>query len=120
VHAAEEMGSPVVTVSAHLTVELDRTDELPDDIHTTALAPLHGEAGCLRIHVHRSAERPHQFVPDETSTDEDTLTTGHRQAPHRAAWRQVAERSVVSGGHVNTFDTAAYPLDIPERPEHLT
>jgi autoinducer 2-degrading protein len=108
----------VFTVIVNLTVKPDRIDEFLDGIHINALATLHDEPGCLRFDVHRSTERPDQFVLYEIYTDEDAFFTAHRQAPHYAAWRQVAERCVVPGGHVNTFATPAFPLDIPERPEH--
>jgi autoinducer 2-degrading protein len=100
------------TVLVHLTVHPDRIAEFLEGIHTNSRASLRDEPGCLRFDVHRRLDDPHRFVLHEVYTDEDAFHVAHREAPHYAAWRQVAARCVVEGGHVNTFAKPAFPEDI--------
>jgi len=100
------------TVLVHLTIRPDHIEEFLDGIRTNARASLREEPGCLRFDVHRLADDPHRFVLHEVYADEDAFRTTHREAPHYAAWRDVAARCVVDGGHHNTFATPAFPEDI--------
>jgi autoinducer 2-degrading protein len=102
------------TVIVNLTVRPDRVDEFLDGIRANALATLRGEPGCLRFDVHRSTEQPNQFLLYEIYTSPGAFYTEHRNAPHYAAWREVAARCVEPGGHVNTFAVPVFPEDVPE------
>jgi autoinducer 2-degrading protein len=104
------------TVVVALTVRPGKVEEFLTGIRTNARASLREEPGCLRFDVHCSVEDPHNYVLYELYRDAEAFHTGHRQAPHYAAWQQVAARCVVEGGHVNTFATPAFPSDIPENP----
>lgn len=104
------------TVIVDLTVRPDRLEEFLDGIRGNARATLRDEPGCLRFDVHRRLDDPRRFVLHEIYADADAFHVAHRQAPHYAAWRAVAERCVEPGGHVNTFATPAFPHDVPENP----
>jgi (4S)-4-hydroxy-5-phosphonooxypentane-2,3-dione isomerase len=105
------------TVLVKLTVRPDHIEEFLEGIHVNARASLRDEPGCLRFDVHRSTDDPHHFVLYEIYTDEEAFRVAHRQAPHYAAWRDVASRCVAPGGHVNTFAAPVFPDDIPENPD---
>lgn len=100
------------TVLVDLTVRPDRIEEFLDGIRTNSRASLRDEPGCLRFDVHRLVDEPHRFVLHEVYADEDAFRIAHREAPHYAAWRDVAASCVVDGGHANTFATPAFPEDI--------
>ncbi|MFD7076152.1 putative quinol monooxygenase [Nocardioides sp. NPDC057577] len=100
------------TVLVDLTVRPERVEEFLDGIRVNSRASLRDEPGCLRFDVHRRADDPHRFVLHEVYTDEDAFRRAHREAPHYAVWRAVADRCVVEGGHVNTYATPAFPEDL--------
>jgi autoinducer 2-degrading protein len=102
------------TVIVTLQVRPDRIDEFLRGIRANARASLRDEPGCLRFDVHRSAEDAHRFLLYEIYADEVAFREAHRTAPHYAAWRAVADRCVVEGGHVNTFAAPVFPDDLPE------
>jgi autoinducer 2-degrading protein len=100
------------TVLVDLTVRPDRIEEFIDAIGENSRASLRDEPGCLRFDVHRRLDDPHRFVLHEVYTDEEAFRVAHREAPHYAAWREVAARCVVEDGHVNTFAVPVFPDDI--------
>ncbi|MGY0390702.1 putative quinol monooxygenase [Nocardioides sp. WG-D5] len=100
------------TILVDLTVRPDRIEEFLDGIRENSRASLHDEPGCLRFDVHRRLDDPHRFVLHEVYTDEDAFRVAHREAPHYAAWRGVADRCVVDGGHINTYARPAFPEDL--------
>ena len=104
------------TVMVTLTVKPDHLGEFIEGIRINAEASLRDEPGCLRFDVHRSAERGNVFHLYEIYSDEDAFYQAHRQAPHYAAWRAVAERCLEQNGQLNTFAKPAFPEDIPEAP----
>jgi autoinducer 2-degrading protein len=104
------------TVIVDLSVRAKRVEEFLAGIHENARASLRDEAGCLRFDVHRRIDDPSRFVLHELYTDADAFYIAHRQAPHYATWRAVAERCVEPGGQVNTFASPAFPDDVPENP----
>ncbi|WP_448638739.1 putative quinol monooxygenase [Geodermatophilus sp. URMC 63] len=67
----------------------------------TAEASVRDEPGCLRFEVCQVAGRPDSFVLSELYADDAALDAHHR-TPHAAAWRRVAERTVVPGSEVDT------------------
>jgi autoinducer 2-degrading protein len=102
------------TVIVNLTVRPEFLEEFIAGIHSNARASLRDEPGCLRFDVHQSTDKPHEFVLYEIYADAHAFYVAHRQAPHYAAWRTVANRCVQPGGHRNTFAEPAFPEDIPE------
>jgi autoinducer 2-degrading protein len=104
------------TVLVTLHVRPETLDEFVEGIGVNARASLRDEPGCLRFDVHQQVDDPHRFVLHEIYTDEDAFYVDHRAAPHYAAWRDVAARCILPGGHVNTFCTPLFPQDVPERP----
>lgn len=102
------------TVIVSLDVVPERVDEFLEGLHRNARATLADEPGCVRFDIHRSADDPFRFLLYELYTSEHAFYEEHRKAPHYAAWRQVSERCVVPGSHVNTFATPVFPEDIPE------
>jgi autoinducer 2-degrading protein len=104
----------VFVVLVDLTVRPLLLEQFLEGIRANARASLAEEPGCLRFDVHRSADDPHRFLLYELYTDADAFYVAHRQAPHYATWREVADRCVEPGGHRNTFATPAFPDDIPE------
>jgi autoinducer 2-degrading protein len=101
-------------VVVDLAVRPDHLDEFVEGIRVNSRASLRDEPGCLRFDVLRDVEDPRRFVLYEIYTDEDAFRVAHRQAPHYAAWRQVAERCVEPGGHVNTFAVPVFPDELLE------
>ena len=101
------------TVIVNLTVHPDRVEEFLDGIRANSRASLRDEPGCLRFDVHRSTEEPNRFVLHEIYASAEAFYVDHRQAPHYAAWRAVAERCLEPGGHLNTFAEPAFPDDVP-------
>jgi autoinducer 2-degrading protein len=106
------------TVVVDLVVRPERLEEFLAGIHANAVASLRDEPGCLRFDVHRSTEQPNRFLLYEIYADPDAFYVAHREAPHYAAWREVAAGCLVEGGHVNTFAVPAFPEDIPENPAY--
>jgi autoinducer 2-degrading protein len=104
----------VFVVLVDLTVRPERLEEFLAGIRANARASLSEEPGCLRFDVHRSADDPHRFLLYELYADPDAFYVAHRQAPHYTTWREVADRCVAPGGHLNTFATPAFPDDILE------
>lgn len=102
------------TVIVTLDVVPDCLDEFLAGLHQNARATLADEPGCLRFDVHRATDNPFRFVLYELYSSEHAFSEEHRQAPHYAAWRLVADRCVVPGSHVNTFATPVFPEEIPE------
>lgn len=100
------------TVLVDLTVRPDCVEEFLDGIRANSRASLRDEPGCLRFDVHRRVDDPNRFVLHEVYADEDAFRLAHREAPHYAVWREVADRCVVEGGHVSTFATPAFPEDL--------
>jgi autoinducer 2-degrading protein len=95
-------------VVVNLKVRRDRLDEFHDGIRANAASSLADEEGCLRFDVLRVSGTEDEFRLYELYADERAFTEGHRNAPHFARWRQVAERCLVQGGQVTTL---CRPLD---------
>ena len=102
------------TVLVHLEVRPEALAAFVDGIGENARASLRDEPGCLRFDVHQQVDHPHRFVLYEIYTDESAFYEAHRSTAHYAAWQEVAARSLVPGGHVNTFCTPLFPDDVPE------
>jgi len=102
------------TVMVSLRVKPDELQTFVAGIAANSRASLRDEPGCLRFDVHRSVEDPHHFLLYEIYTDDQAFYAAHRHAPHYAAWREILDRCVQPGGHVNTFAAPMFPLDIPE------
>jgi len=102
------------TVFVDLTVREDLVEEFVTGIGVNAAASLRDEPGCLRFDVHRSTERPNEFLLYELYSDEDAFYIAHRESPHYAEWQRVAAKCVAPGGHVNTFAQPVFPEAIPE------
>ena len=91
------------TVLVALAVRPERLDEFVDGIRANARASLRDEPGCLRFDVHQQVADPTRFLLHEIYADEASFTDAHRSAPHYTVWREVADRCVLPGTHVNTF-----------------
>jgi len=102
------------TVLVDLQVRPDRLAAFVEGIRANARASLRDEPGCLRFDVHQRVDDSNQSVTSEIYTDERAFYEAHRSTPHYAAWRMIAARCVVPGGHVNTFCTPLFPEDVPE------
>jgi len=102
------------TVLVNLQVRPELREEFLAGIRVNALASVRDEPGCLRFDVHQVVDDPSKFILYELYTDANAFYEAHRSAPHYAEWRQVSERCVYPGGHVNTFGTPAFPGDIAE------
>lgn len=92
------------TLFVTVDVRDDKIDEFLDAITTNAAASLRDEPGCLVFDVHRDNETPTRFYFYEIYTDEDAFHTGHRGAPHYAAWQDAAKVCLVDGANP-TFAT---------------
>lgn len=101
-------------VIVNLQVRPELREEFLAGVRVNALASVRDEPGCLRFDVHQRADDPNNFILYELYTDKGAFYEAHRSAPHYQEWRQVSERCVYPGGHVNTFGTPAFPGDIPE------
>ncbi len=86
-----------------LRVKPERREEFLRAAEEDSRGSREDEPGCLRFDVHQQVANPTRFLLHEIYTDEDAFYRAHRSAPHYAAWRQVAERCVVPGSHVNTY-----------------
>jgi autoinducer 2-degrading protein len=102
------------TVIVNLQVRPELREEFLVGIRLNALASVRDEPGCLRFDVHQSTDDPNRFVLYELYRDEAAFYEAHRSAPHYKQWRQVSEKCVNPGGHVNNFATPAFPEDIAE------
>ncbi len=91
------------TVLVALAVRRERLDEFVAGLRADAQASLRNEPGCLRFDVHQQVADPTRFLLHEVYADEAAFYEQHRSAPHYTAWREVADRCVVPGSHVNTF-----------------
>lgn len=91
------------TVLGALAVRRERLDEFVEGIRATAQASLRDEPGCLRFDVHQEVADPTRFLLHEIYVDEASFADTHRSTPHHAAWREVAQRCVLPGTHVNTY-----------------
>ena len=91
------------TVLVGLAVRPERLDDFVAGIRANARASLRDEPGCLRFDVHQQVADPTRFLLHEIYADEAAFHQQHRSAPHYAAWREVADRCVLPGTHVNTF-----------------
>ena len=80
-------------------VRPDRRAEFLAAIAANAEASVRDEPGCLRFDVCSVESDPDRFVFYELYADAGAFAA-HRAAPHFAAWREAAERTVVS--QVNT------------------
>ena len=76
-------------------------EEFLAGVAATAEAAVRDEPGCLRIEVCEVAGEPDAFVVSGLYAD-DAAYAAHGRTPHAAAWRQVAERTVVPGSEVDT------------------
>jgi len=82
-----------------MEVRPERREEFLAAIAANAEASVRDEPGCLRFDVSSVEGDPHHFFLYELYTDADAFEA-HRAAPHFAAWREVADRVLVS--QVNT------------------
>ena len=78
-----------------------RREEFLAGVTATAEAAVRDEPGCLRVEVCEVAGEPDAFVVSGLYTD-DAAYAAHRRTAHAAAWRRVAERTVVPGSEVDT------------------
>ncbi len=85
----------------HVRVRPGRREEFLTGISATAEASVRDEPGCLRFEVCQVADEPHSFVLSELYND-GAAFDAHRRTPHAAAWRRIAERTVVPGSEVDT------------------
>ncbi len=85
----------------HVRVRPGRREEFLTGISATAEASVRDEPGCLRFEVCQVADEPDCFVLSELYTD-GAAFDAHRRTPHAAAWRRIAERTVVPGSEVDT------------------
>ena len=85
----------------HVRVRPGRREEFLTGISAAAEASVRDEPGCLRVEVCQVTGEPDSFVLSELYTD-DAAFDAHRRTPHAAAWRRVAERTVVPGSAVDT------------------
>jgi autoinducer 2-degrading protein len=96
-------------------VTIDARPETIDDftagLHANAAAT-RAEPGCLRFDVLRAKDDPHRFILYELYADEDAFFTGHRQAAHYPAWRELCDRCVQPSGRRNTYA-------VPDRPDEM-
>ena len=86
----------------HLQVDPARRDEFLDAIRANAEASVRDEPGCHRFDVSAVEGDDTRFVLYELYDDAEAFEA-HKRAPHFAAWRQVADRVLVS--QVNTRGT---------------
>ena len=87
------------SLMVQVEVRPERRDEFLAAISANAEASVRDEPGCLRFDVCSVESDPSRFVFYELYADADA-SGAHRAAPHFAAWRQVADRAVVS--QINT------------------
>lgn len=91
------------TVLVEIRVRDGHLEEFLEGICANAAASLRDEPGCLRFDVHQVRDDPHRVVLHEVYRDREAFEVEHRRAPHYAAWREVARRTVVEGSHRNTY-----------------
>jgi (4S)-4-hydroxy-5-phosphonooxypentane-2,3-dione isomerase len=77
----------------------ERRDEFLAAIADNAAASVRDEPGCHRFDVCSVESDPSRFVFYELYADADAFAA-HRAAPHFTAWREAADRTLVS--QVNT------------------
>ena len=85
-----------------LEVRPEDRDEFLTAITTNAAASVRDEPGCHRFDVSAVEGDDNRFVLYELYDDAEAFEA-HKRAPHFAAWRQVADRVLVS--QVNTRGT---------------
>lgn len=83
-------------VWATVTVREDALEDFLAGIAADARDSLANEPGCLGFTVNRHADDPLRFSFHEVYADREAFEAGHQGAPHFAAWREVAERTVTS------------------------
>jgi (4S)-4-hydroxy-5-phosphonooxypentane-2,3-dione isomerase len=90
------------SLTVHLQVRPEDRDEFLAAITTNAEASVRDEAGCRRFDVTAVEGDDNRFLLHEVYDDAEAFEA-HKQAPHFAAWRQVADRVLTS--QVNTRGT---------------
>jgi len=87
------------SLMVQLEVRPEDRDEFLAAITTNAQASVRDEPGCHRFDVSAVEGDDNRFVLYELYDDAEAFEA-HKRAPHFAAWRQVADRVLVS--QVNT------------------
>ncbi len=87
------------SLMVQVQVRPERREEFLAAIAENAEASVREEPGCLRFDVCSVESDPNRFLFYELYADADAFEA-HRAAPHFKAWREAAERTVVS--QVNT------------------
>ena len=87
------------SLMVQLEVRPEDRDEFLSAITTNAEASVRNEPGCHRFDVTAVEGDRHRFLLYELYDDAEAFEA-HKRAPHFAAWRQVADRVLVS--QVNT------------------
>jgi quinol monooxygenase YgiN len=90
------------SLMVQLEVRPEDRDEFLVAITANAEASVRDEPGCHRFDVCALEDDEHRFVLYELY-DDAAAFEAHKRAPHFAAWRQVADRVLVS--QVNTRGT---------------
>jgi quinol monooxygenase YgiN len=90
------------SLTVQLEVRPENREEFLAAITTNAEASVRDEPGCHRFDVSAVEGDSNRFVLYELY-DDAAAFEAHKQAPHFAAWRQVADRALTS--QVNTRGT---------------
>jgi autoinducer 2-degrading protein len=90
------------SLTIQIEVRPEGREEFLAGITTNAEASVRDEPGCHRFDVSAVEDEPNRFVLYELYEDAAAFEA-HKQAPHFAAWRQVADRVLLS--QVNTRGT---------------
>ena len=90
------------SLTVQLEVRPEDRDEFLAAITTNAEASVRDEPGCRRFDVTAVEGDDNRFVLYELYADAEAFEA-HKQTPHFAAWRQVADRVLTS--QVNTRGT---------------
>ena len=91
------------SLMVQLEVRPEDRDEFLAAITTNAEASVRDEPGCHRFDVSRGRGRRAPLRPLRALRRRRAAFEAHKQAPHFAAWRQVADRVLAS--QVNTRGT---------------
>ena len=87
------------SLTVQMQVRPGRRAEFLDGMSANAEASVRDEPGCLRFDVCSDEADEHRFVLYELYADADAFAA-HKQAPHFARWREIADDVVES--QVNT------------------
>jgi len=87
------------SLTVQMQVRPGRRAEFLDGMSANAEASVRDEPGCLRFDVCSVEADEHRFVLYELYVDADAFAA-HKQAPHFARWREIADDVVES--QVNT------------------